>query len=324
MCGQHTDLYRFPDVYAAELLVMENFTIPLERFQSLFARYCLEPSETPSVSWQQAQRAQWWSLARARLRKSMALLSGQRFKNDQQKILKAYHAQWKKKAFLRYEPQIAQGGAPWVWGDLKWVMSNEAGAAARLLFLEEALRPLNPRSVLEVGAGNGINLLTLSAHFPGTAFSGVEPTKGGIETAGAVIDEGQLPQALIKFAPFPLADVQAPSRIVMKQGSAQHLPFDDASMDVVMTSLALEQMEEIRHDALSEISRVAKEWVVLLEPFRDVNASGQRRAYVRTHDYFQGSIAELAGYGLQVERVCLDMPHKSTLGTALVVARRVR
>lgn len=249
---------------------------------------------------------------------------GRQQKNDQQQILRAYDAQWKKKAFSRYAPQVAEGGAPWIWGDLKWVMSNEAGAAARLIFLEEALRPLKPGSVLEVGAGNGINLLMLAAHFPEAAFFGLEPTSGGVETAMAVIEEGQLPEALIKFAPFPLVDVKAPSRVAMKQGSAQHLPFGDASMDVVMTSLALEQMEEIRHDALSEIARVAKDWVVLLEPFRDVNASGQRRAYVRTHDYFQGSIAELADYGLQAERVCFDMPHKSILGTALVVARRMR
>lgn len=303
---------------------MKNFTVPLERFSDLFTQYGLSPEHTSSSLWQQASRAQQWSLAKSLIKKMMALLFGQHSKNDQKKILKAYDAQWKKKAFLRYMPQVGQGGAPWIWGNIKWVMSNEAGAAARLLFLEEALKPLQAGSVLEVGAGNGINLLMLAARFPEMAFYGLEPTSGGIETAKAVIDEGQLPEPLIKFAPFLLADVQAPSRVVIKQGSAQHLPFDDASMDVVMTSLALEQMEEIRHDALSEIARVAKDWVVLLEPFRDVNASGLRRAYVRTHDYFQGSIAELADYGLHVERVCFDMPHKFMLGTALVVARRTR
>lgn len=207
---------------------------------------------------------------------------------------------------------------------MKWVMPNEAGAAARLLLLEEALDDLKASSVLEVGAGNGINLLMLAARFPEITFYGLEPTSGGVDTAKAVIDEGQLSELLIKFAPIPLLNIQTPSRVAMKQGSAQHLPFDDASMEVVITSLAHEQMEEIRHDALSEIARVAKDWVVLIELFRDVNASGQRRAHVYTHDYFQGSIGELADYGLQVERVRLDMPHKSMMGTALVVARRMR
>lgn len=303
---------------------MKNFTIPRIRFDAFFARYGIAPDNAASAPWQQSSRDQRRTLFKAWVKKIVARLVGRNAKNGQNEILKAYDAQWKKKAFVRYLPQIERGGAPWVWGDSKWVMSNEAGAAARLLFLEEALEKLKPASVLEVGAGNGINLLMLAARFPGIRFSGLEPTAGGCETAMHVIEEGQLPEALLQFAPFPLSDVSAPARVQMKQGSAQHLPFDDASFDVVMTSLALEQMEEIRHDALSEIARVAKDWVVMLEPFRDVNASGLRRMYVRTHDYFQGSIAELSQYGLEVEQVCFDMPHKSTLGTALVIARRIR
>ena len=303
---------------------MNNFEFPICRFDSFWKRYCITPEKTPSAQWMKATSTQRWSLAKSLIKKKLAVIFRHGARNSQQKILQAYNAQWKKKAFSRYLPDATLGGAPWVWGDLKWVMSNEAGAAARLLYLEEALSRLNPGSVLEVGAGNGINLLTLATRFPATQFFGVEPTSGGVETAQFVIASGQLPEVLVQFAPFSLADLTAPARIQMVQGSAQHLPYPDASMDVVMTSLALEQMEEIRHDALSEIVRVAKEWVVMLEPFRDVNQSGQRRAYVRTHDYFQGSIAELSGYGLQVEQVCLDMPHKSTLGTALIVARRVR
>lgn len=303
---------------------MRNFTIPFARLEGLFERYGIKPSTTPSPQWKQISSEQRWSLVKARIKKTLAQLSGGQGKNGQREILKAYDVQWKKKVFARYLPEIGRSGAAWVWGDMKWVMSNEAGAAARLVFLEEALNELSPGAVLEVGAGNGINLLMLAARFPTIQFFGVEPTQGGVEAAQLVIEDGRLPEALMQFAPFPLADLSAPARIKMKQGSAQHLPFEDARMDVVMTSLALEQMEEIRHDALSEIVRVAKKWVVMLEPFREVNASGERRMYVRTHDYFQGSIAELADYGLEVERICLDMPHKSTLGTALIVARRVR
>ncbi|SFU91588.1 Methyltransferase domain-containing protein [Polaromonas sp. YR568] len=303
---------------------MDRFTLSPAHFDSLLKRYGITPGKNPSAQWERASSAQRWSLAKAIVKKTLAWMAGRHPKNGQQQILKAYDGQWKKKAFSRYLPQVDQGGAPWQWGDLKWVMSNEAGAAVRLLFLEEALNQLNPSSVLEVGAGNGINLLVLAARFPLIKFSGIEPTSGGVETAKLVIEDGELPDALVSFSPFPLSDVSAPARIRMEQGSAEHLPYADASVDVVMTSLALEQMEEIRHEALSEIARVAKDWVVMLEPFRDVNQSGQRRAYVRTYDYFQGSIAELARYGLKVEQVCLDMPHKSILGTALVLARRIR
>lgn len=303
---------------------MKIFTIPRARFDAFFFRYGLAPKNATSELWQQSCREQRRTLFKVWVKKIVACLAGRNAKNGQNEILKAYDAQWKKKAFVRYLPKIERSGAPWVWGDSKWVMSNEAGAAIRLLFLEEVLEKLKPASVLEVGAGNGINLLMLAARFPEIRFSGLEPTAGGCETAMHVIENGRLPEVLLEFAPFSLLDVSAPARVKIKQGSAQYLPFKDESVDLVMTSLALEQMEEIRHDALSEIARVAKDWVVMLEPFRDVNASGLRRIYVRTHDYFQGSIAELAQYGLEVEQVCFDMPHKSTLGTALVIARRAR
>jgi SAM-dependent methyltransferase len=296
-----------------------------QRLDAIFVRHGIAASNRASGEWRTGLRAQDWSLTKSYVQKKLAVLSGSAARNGQQEILRAYDSQWKKKKpFSRYLPGEVRRGAPWIWGDLKWLMSNEAGAAVRLLFLDEVITQLNPASVLEVGAGNGINLLMLSARHPDIRFLGLEPTAGGIGTANQVIAGGTLPEALMQFAPFPLRDPGAPARIELTQGSAAALPYEDASVDMLMTSLALEQMEEIRDAALSEISRVAKEWVVMLEPFRDVNATGRRRVYVRTHDYFQGSIAELAKYGLKVEEVLTDMPHKAILGTALVVARRIR
>lgn len=293
-----------------------------EKFQSLVKKYGVEMSADLSA-WKNAMRKQKLTLLKAYLCKTISTLIRRNNRNTQSLILKAYDSQWKKKPFARYHPRAVLNGAAWVWGNLKWEMSNEAGAAARLIFLDEVISRLRPSSVLEVGAGNGINLLILSARYPGISFYGLEPTNGGIEAAKLVIEEGRLPEALVQFSPFPLEDIEAPARIQLKQGSAQNMPFTDDSFDLVFTSLALEQMEAIRTDALREISRVARNWVVMLEPFKDVNSSGWRRLYVRTHDYFQGSIEELGNFGLQVEEVNLDMPHKAMLGTALVVARRM-
>ena len=303
---------------------IENLTIPRNRVDEILARYGITASTSPSTLWSAAWKAQKQKLWKAFFHKQLKRLRRKNSTNGQQEILSAYSAQWQKKAFSRYEPKTTPGGAPWEWGDLKWTISNEGGAAIRLVYLEEVLRNLNPASVLEVGAGNGINLLMLASRFPEISFAGVEPTEGGFRTAQAVIQEGVLPESLVQFAPFAVQSTSSVAGIRMVQESAQKLSFPTASVDVVMTSLALEQMEQIRHEALTEIARVAKDWVVMLEPFREVNSKGLKRLYVDTYDYFQGAISELKDYGMQVEKIYFDMPHKSILGTALVIARRVR
>lgn len=298
--------------------------IRADKIASLLARYGIEPAIKPFPEWKQALRAQCFATVKAAVRKAQRFVTGKNWKNRQSQILHAYDSQWtKKKPFAGYAPKPETTGAPWVWGNKKWLMSNEAGAAIRLVYLDEVIERLAPRSVLEVGCGNGLNLLLLSTRYPNIRFVGVEPTQGGVNAARSVIEDGQLPDALVRFAPFEIADPRAASRVQIEQGDASALPFKDGSFDLVITSLALEQMEEIRSQALREIVRVSGQWVAMLEPFRDVNASGWRRFYVTTHDYFQGRIMDLPGYGLEIREQIADMPHKAILGTALVIAQRV-
>lgn len=264
---------------------------------------------------------QYWELSKRNLRKMFLRTVGKNWHRGQTTILAAYDRQWKKKGWEKYRPRpLESGGSAWVWGKRRFMLSNEAGAAIRLVYLEAAIRQLAPTSVLEVGCGNGINLHPLAAAMPDVAFTGLEPTEHGYKTAQGVAT-GEFPDALRAFAPFPLQDEAA--RAAFVQGSGDTLPFADNSFDVVMTSLALEQMEEIRDAALREIARVAKHHVIMLEPFREVNASGLRRAYIKTYDYFQGRIDDLKAYGLEPVSVVTDMPHKAWLGTALVIARKV-
>lgn len=293
-----------------------------DKIESLLARYDICPVENKPREWAIAFRAQCWRTAKSLLKKTALRLVGRQGGNDQKEILRAYDAQWKKKLFARYAPKPAVGGAPWVWVKKKWLMSNEAGAAVRLVYLDEIIERTRPRTVLEVGCGNGINLLMLSARHPEIQFFGLEPTQGGVDAVRSVIADACLPAALIQFAPFEIMDPRAPSRVQVERGDARALPFPDKKFDLVITSLALEQMEEIRGQALREIVRVSSKWVSMLEPFREVNASGWRRLYVTTYDYFQGYIADLPAYGLEIQEKVFDMPHKAVLGTALVLTQR--
>ena len=124
------------------------------------------------------------------------------------------------------------------------------------------------------------------------------------------------------FAPFPVRDGTAFKRVTFLKGSAAELPLPDNAVDLAFTVLALEQMERIRPKALSELARVARRHVSMIEPFRDVNRGVWDRLNVYRRDYFRGAIDELPRYGLTPELVVHDFPQEAFLKVCLVLARK--
>jgi SAM-dependent methyltransferase len=191
-----------------------------------------------------------------------------------------------------------------------------------LLFFIHLLKRLRPASVLEVGCGNGLNLLVLSSCFPDIKFVGVELAAGGVLALDAARVCGSLPPSIEAFSPVPVSDTHACQRVAAVQGNAAALPFSDRSFDLVITSLALEQMEEVRTKALLEIARVARVHTAMLEPFHEWNEAGSRRDYILANDYFTGRIADLPPLGLEPMYVRADMPSKLTFQPGIVVCRQ--
>ena len=103
---------------------------------------------------------------------------------------------------------------------------------------------------------------------------------------------------------------------------AAALPFPDASINLVYSSLALEQMEQVRTQALGEMARVSAQYTLMLEPFWDCNDTGLRRDYLLARDHFRGQIDELPGYGLEPILITDDLPGKIWLQPCLVVCRK--
>lgn len=254
--------------------------------------------------------------------KFLKKLKGQDISRGQTVIRAEYNRQWKRKVYDKYYPTPELSGQTWNWGEKRFITSNEAGAALRLCFLDYLIDKYSPTSILEVGCGNGINVLTLSTKFTDCSFTGLELTDSGVEQAQSIISEGILPESLQEFSPFQVEDPRAVSSVSVMQGSALELPWPDNSFDLVYTSLALEQMEELRDQAIQEISRVSKTHIVMLEPFWEANRNIDQQHYIKAYSYFQGAIADLSSYGLSVEEVIMDMPHKALLGTAVVVAMK--
>ena len=188
------------------------------------------------------------------------------------------------------------------------------------LYLAQAIEWLKPESVIEVGFGWGVNLLTLAVQLPQVRFGGIELTDSGVQTARRLAADGTTPDLLMDFALNGLHDASALNRLDLRQGSADAIPLPDKSVDMVFTVLALEQMDRIRESTLRELARVARRHVVMIEPFREWNADGPRREFIRRYDYWSAAIADLPAFGLVPVAATTALPQKLTFHAGMVIA----
>jgi SAM-dependent methyltransferase len=238
---------------------------------------------------------------------------------DTERSLRSYAKTWG----VDFETWLDTAGAV---GPCEW---RREGMMARVmglkrvhqLMLMRVFERVQPRTVLEVGSGNGVNLFVLSARFPESSFAGIELTEAGVAAATAVIAKPELPAALQAFSPEPLVDPTAHTRLDVRQGNARTLPFPDGSFDLVYSVLALELMDQIRGEVLPEMRRVSRGHVAMVEPFFEWHASGHRRDLIAAKGYFAQPIEGLDAFGLEPIVATADMPHKLDYQPGLVVAR---
>jgi ubiquinone/menaquinone biosynthesis C-methylase UbiE len=242
----------------------------------------------------------------------------------QAEIDSRYSTRWSQDGFSPFHfPSDKKGGTPFKFDGRGFRMYNSGYRRARLLYIMRLIEQLRPNSVLEVGFGEGLNLALLSARYPHIKFSGIELTAGGIGAAKGLQGESLLPDFLSRFSPLPLSDSAAHRRVDFRRGSAAEMPWPDGSFDLVFTSLALEQMEGIRHAALSEIARLCGKYTLLLEPFLEFNRSGLNRKYLWSKKYFRGAIRELHQFGISPGFMISDLPEKLFLKPVIVVCSKL-
>lgn len=208
------------------------------------------------------------------------------------------------------------------WHDTAYEAQVFARGRCHLLGLAKVFERLQPSTVLEIGAGPGVNLLALSAVFPGIDFSGIELTGTGVQAAKSV-QGSAMPDAIEQIAPMPVKSRTAHQRISFQQGDARDLPFPEASFDLVFSRLALEQMEQIRDQALAEIHRVTKTHAVFIEPLRDYNRDPLRSLMTGMKNYISLSVSDLPAHGFEPVFQFADWPHKITNGAGMIVCRKV-
>lgn len=239
------------------------------------------------------------------------------------RVRREYEAAWQA-GHTRYDiTRGPQSFTPWRWKNMNLLVDAAGSARMRSVMFGAVITALKPKRVLEVGCGEGVNMFLLAGAFPEVSFTGLELTDSGHEEALKLQAGPALPEHLLSYAPLRQKDDQAFKRISFVQGNACAMPYDTGAFDLVMTVLSVEQMEQVRKQALSEIARVTGGHLLSLEPFCDVNDDLLRRLNVVSRDYFRGSIAEMRNYDLEPLWATDDFPQEVFLGSALVLSRKV-
>jgi len=309
---------------------LTNLTIEKSKAQEILAPFIskqFKPND-PEILGEIAKLEQRWKRRRWKRQLLGWLPAGMqvprmlRGARNQQYVLESYNANWERVDWPSpTTPPRPRELVYTEWGDEYLFIRSGALSRIHLALMADVIAELKPRSVLEVGSGNGLNLFTLASRFPEIEFTGVELTENGVAQAQAAQQSHPLPNTLIEFFPWPMVDEQALRNITFRQGNACALPFEDSSYDLVFTRLALEQMETIRDKAINEISRVARHHTMMLEPFAEFNQDSIRLNYVKSKDYFSLPYAQLDQFGIEPIYTFSNFPQKLTLGAGLVVGK---
>ncbi len=285
---------------------------------AIIERWAVQKHPLDGARWAELTSGERSRYGRRRLKQALFGAVTARFKRSQQNVRAFYEESWQANSAL--EQVVRRSVDRFEWRGQGYEAYYPASPALHNYLVSRALRAIQPKTALEVGCGSGLQTFVLASRHPDVRFHGAELTASGVREAQALQQLEELPEALADFAFDPVLDRRAHKRVEFREASAADLPYEDGSMDVVYTTIALEQMEEIREAAVRSLARVARRYVVMVEPFRDFNGEGVRRDYVRSRGIFAARIADLTRYGLKPVVTYADFPSKVSLGVGFVLA----
>lgn len=161
--------------------------------------------------------------------------------------------------------------------------SIQTGIEYKRIIIEELnlrIKSLQPKSVLEIGSGNGLNILSLSLLNPHILFKGIEPTEMGVKKSYDF--KKNFPYEELSYL-TGLSRGEIDSRmpnIEFKKQSVFDLRSNEAEMVFTCNVLVLIGERKI---ALAKIHDAAQKFAMFYESFEEYNNFFQRRRLKRKY-----------------------------------------
>lgn len=162
--------------------------------------------------------------------------------------------------------------------------------------LDKRIRSLQPKTVLEVGSGNGLNTLALAILNPHISFRGIEPTEMGVNQSNNFkINTPYQELSYLTGLSKEEIDSRKPN-IVFEKKSVFDLKENEA--EVVFTCNVLVLIDD-RKGALKKIHSATQKYAMFWEGFYEYNNFFQRRRLKRKYTPCL-KLAEVLGAGFKV------------------------
>jgi SAM-dependent methyltransferase len=173
-------------------------------------------------------------------------------------------------------------------------------AEKRVFFevIQKQISKSNFKKILEVGCGNGILINSFARTFPHIEFYGIDLTKSGIEVSNSLKNNlnytSRIGNTFLKN--YHENDIK---NLYLENISIKNIQ-EDKKYDFCFSTLALEQMKAVQSEAIDKITKITKDTIVLIEPFRFVNKSLLSSMYCKIKDYFDLNLENIEINGFKM------------------------
>jgi len=172
------------------------------------------------------------------------LLSGRESERDRESIESEYKDAWGA-GYRRYRlDRTDLKPKPWLWRGRQLLLDPAAAARLRTLLFAAVIDDLKPKRILEVGSGNGINLLNLAGAFPGIEFTGLELTDEGVRQARSAQSDAEIAGILRAYSPL---DIRRPLLVLAELSNRSQGVFRwqrSHDIEAVLASLRVELADQ--------------------------------------------------------------------------------
>lgn len=192
--------------------------------------------------------------------------------------------------------------------------------------INDYIKSLQPRNILEVGSGAGINLISLALLNPDISFVGIELTKSGVDSSEFFLKNPPI-QHLSFITGLKESDILERLKkinIRFVNGDMKEMPFGNGEFDLIYSYLAIEQLPDSFREAFREIRRVMNVdgSGIFIEAFKEAQSTLTQVIFLWAVDYFRWSLKTLEEEGLKIERFNKFTFQNFTIGLGLVMVSK--